>query len=49
MAVFYNGTNDKISWEQDSGYNRKLKWEKFYKYLYSSYLSIFFSKLKLDN
>ena len=44
MAVFYQSTNDKISREQDSGYNRKRKWEKFYKYeyLYSSYLSIFF-------
>ena len=49
MAVFYQSTNDKISREQDSDYNRNQKWEKFYKYLYSSYLSIFISKLKLDN
>ena len=43
MAVLYQSTNDKILREQDSGYNRKRKWEKFYKYLsYSSYLSLFF-------
>ena len=47
MAVFYQSTNDKISREQDRGSNRKQKWEKFYKYLYSSHLSILFFKIKI--
>ena len=47
MAFFYQSTNDKISREQDNSYNRKRKWEKFYKYIYSSSPSILFYKIKI--